>query len=778
MSICKIDKYAGEGGGLLRSKNWYRRLLLSYFPIFLLTISMLIFLSFIVINEISKKETSRADRISTSYMMDTMERSVQGVEMDVLRDVETSSVYDEFLADQSTGNTGTTYQVVEHLRQMMDNNELLTSVYVYRDSDRSVLTVHGLQSLSGFRDEAFIQRALTEPQQQGWSTARSFIEMSGDQNSQVISMHKRLPLPFGDQGMIVINVSVYGLQQLAASMVNNQVSFLTIHDTAGNQIYPPAQSEEDVTEHDEPLTVLHSDRLGWTLESGLRAGQLFAWVSVISYIWVLIGILVVLASIIYIIYITRKNYKPIQVMMQRIESLQLSAHDSPRKDDEMALIDQALERLIDQTVDYERQHHENLLIRRRRLFMNWIEGDPPEQLQQELERLRIFPELAGRTGEDDGLTYSFIVAEIQDYELFREKGNSQEHNTLKLALTNVFQELAQQDGVYGWSEWISARRAGIIIVGKGDERQWMRLLFSLAAGSREWVEQHLHVPMILGTGVTVNQASALHLAYDTAVESIKYSMTLGRDGVVMHSDLPEGGEPDSYRYLQAISDWIKEFRLRQPEWRDRIHGLLGMLEEDVLRDETIRSLLLSLLHMLTRELEGMSESLDQLLTSEQATSVVEQISQAETFDEIQTALVPYLEQVYRIYETAGDSTNQRALINDMKAYMEEHFANPDLSLNHLSERFNVTPKYVSHLFKAELDVKFIDLLVQLRLRRAEELLYSTEDTIQNIAIQVGYANSITFGRVFKRIIGVTPGDYRKLKMKPGSVISSPGEQRK
>lgn len=765
------------GGSPLLSKNWYRRLLLSYFPIFLLTISMLIFLSFIVINEISRQETARADRISTSYMMDTMDRSVQGIEMDVLRDVETSAVYDEFLSDRDSGGTAVTYQTVERLRQLMDNNDLLESIYIYRDSDQSVLTVQGLQPLSGFRDEPFVKQALTKPEQQSWSAMRSFAEMGSDPSRQVISMHKRLPLPFGDQGMIVINVSVYGMQQLAASMVNPQVSFLTITDAAGQQVYPPALTEQDEAEHDEPLTQLHSDRLNWNLDSGLRAGQLFAWVSVISYIWVLIGVLVVAVSIAYIIYITRKNYKPIQVMMKRIESLQLSGNETARKD-EMALIDEALESLMKQTVDYERQHHENLLIRRRRLFMNWIEGEPPEQLQQELEQLRIFPDLHGRIEQADELKYAFIVAEIQDYDAFREKGSTQEHNTLKLALTNVFQELAQQDGVSGWCEWISVRRAGIIIAGTGDERRWMRLLFSLAAGSREWVEHNLHLTMSLGTGITVRRAADLHLAYETAVESMKYSMTLGRDGVVMYSDLPEGGEPDSYRYLQAISDWIKEYRLRQPEWRERLKQLLDRLEEDILKDDSIRSLVLSLLQMLGRELEGMSEPLDALLSGEEADGVLEAIAEAESVEEIYTSLLQYLDQVAQMYQQAGDSTNHRALIGEMKVYMEENFANPDLSLNHLSERFDVTPKYVSHLFKAELDIKFIDLLVQLRLQRAEELLSSTDDTIQNIAIQVGYANSITFGRVFKRIIGVTPGDYRKLKMKPGSSLLPSGEQRK
>ncbi len=52
-------------------------------------------------------------------------------------------------------------------------------------------------------------------------------------------------------------------------------------------------------------------------------------------------------------------------------------------------------------------------------------------------------------------------------------------------------------------------------------------------------------------------------------------------------------------------------------------------------------------------------------------------------------------------------------------------------------------------------MKFVDFLVQLRMKRAEELLAETEFSIQEIA-RKSYANAITFGRVFKRTAGVTP----------------------
>ncbi|MNE86506.1 HTH-type transcriptional regulator YesS [compost metagenome] len=59
-------------------------------------------------------------------------------------------------------------------------------------------------------------------------------------------------------------------------------------------------------------------------------------------------------------------------------------------------------------------------------------------------------------------------------------------------------------------------------------------------------------------------------------------------------------------------------------------------------------------------------------------------------------------------------------------------------------------------------MKFVDFLAELRVNKAKELLDDTQVSIQDIALQVGYANAITFGRVFKRVTGMTPGDYRKL----------------
>ena len=60
-------------------RNWHTKLMYSYFPIFLLTISILVFLSFLIVNELSRNETQKADMISTRYIVDTLERSLSDI---------------------------------------------------------------------------------------------------------------------------------------------------------------------------------------------------------------------------------------------------------------------------------------------------------------------------------------------------------------------------------------------------------------------------------------------------------------------------------------------------------------------------------------------------------------------------------------------------------------------------------------------------------------------------------------------------------------------------
>lgn len=101
------------------------------------------------------------------------------------------------------------------------------------------------------------------------------------------------------------------------------------------------------------------------------------------------------------------------------------------------------------------------------------------------------------------------------------------------------------------------------------------------------------------------------------------------------------------------------------------------------------------------------------------------------------------------------------LVRRAKHYMLEHYANCELSLETMAQALQSSPVYLSRLMKQELNISFNSYLTQIRIRRATQLLNSTELTIAEIASQVGYETQHYFSTAFKRTVGVSPLQYRK-----------------
>lgn len=741
-------------------RNWSSRMMFSYFPIFLLTVSILIFLSFLIVGELSRSETDKANRISTGYVVDSLQNALSDVEISVLQEMETNHDYGDFLNGLSDeGDRTRLYNTVKDMSAILYRNQLIDSIYIYRKWDDKVLTLSGLVDREVFADREYLNQALTGSGERNWSDVRTLRIFSSDQPVRVISMPKKLPLPFGAEGMIVVNLSMYRVEQMIDSMTNSQVSFMRVVDGQGQLIYT-AHGDNNMQEGS-VLTRIHSDNTGWTFESGIRAGELFAWMSVVSYVWIIIGILTVVLGTLYILYITRKNYRPIQAMMNRIQALQFREESLDSKSrSELVLIDQALETLINQTVSYQEQYDENLLVQRRQLFLDLMEGERGDSPDGKLERFKPFTEKAE--------AYAFIAAEMNQYDGFRRKYPAKEQNMLKLTLMNLFQELAAEEGLQGWAEWVSGNRIGLIIgsgAGLKDDKITLR---KLAERYLRWVSDNLGLSLAIGVGPVVNGLEAISESSTAAETALQHKLSLGKDMVVLSDSLPDRSALHSYKYLQMLSEIVREFRIADENWRKRVDELFIWFSGDQIRDEEIHMLLHMLIQMLDRELGQLSDSLRRIFAGPSLQGYYSEIEAQATLEQVHTVMLKWLAEIYRIYVSVNESKSYRAMISEMKVYIEENFDNPDLSLKHLSDRFQISGKYASHLFKEEFDMKFVDFLTQLRMQRAEYLLATTSDNLQDIALKLGYTSSITFGRVFKRVVGVTPGDYRRHRMKPGA----------
>ncbi|OMF48236.1 hypothetical protein BK136_01485 [Paenibacillus amylolyticus] len=739
-------------------RNWHTKLMYSYFPIFLLTISILIFLSFLIVNELSRNETQKADMISTRYIVDTLERSLSDIELRLLEDIGANKTYSRFLeAGQGQLSSQFIYDAASGLGRMLDQQDMIQSIYLYRMSDSQILTPRGMMRLEDFEDRAYIEQALKDRENLGWNLPRDYKERSFDVPSQVISMNKWLPLPWGGEGLLVITIRMYAVERQIDNMTNEKLSVLQVRDKSDNLIYTAHQMDPSAGEI---LNRVTADKLGLVFESGIQSGQLYSWVSLVSYVWIGIGLLTIVGAVAGLIYITRRNTRPIQLIMNRIQALQPRAEEdeaAPSVKDELALIDRALEHLIAQTVDYEKQHHENLLIHRRQLLVDLMEGERMDSFRQ---RLRHLQPLEERFMEPKSV--AVLIAEMNGDDL------STNQNILKIALMNVVEELVQNETQFGgWAEWFGNRRLIVVIASDEQEGLDRELLMDLAKQMHMWIAENFRLRFTFGIGRTVSGWEEITRSYASADAGLQHRLTLGKDAIVLSEQLPDRIELQSYKYLQILADFVREFRLTGDGWRTQLDQMFVAFNEDQITDSDIRMLLQALIQMLSREFGELSERLQSQFAEEILTRLRSDIQQVETLEGIQEILQEWLKEVYRNYVSVNETKSHRAMINELRIYIEEHFDDPDLSLKHLSDRFQISGKYASYLFKEEFEMKFVDFLVKLRVEKACRLLSASDMAVQDIALQVGYANAISFGRVFKRIMGVTPGDYRKQGGKQG-----------
>ena len=99
-------------------------------------------------------------------------------------------------------------------------------------------------------------------------------------------------------------------------------------------------------------------------------------------------------------------------------------------------------------------------------------------------------------------------------------------------------------------------------------------------------------------------------------------------------------------------------------------------------------------------------------------------------------------------------------VNKAKQYIDENYMK-ELTLDDVSRVVNISSYYFSKVFKEETGENFIDYLTKLRIEAAKNLLKTTNKSMKEIALEVGYSDPNYFSRNFKKYTGKTPTDYAK-----------------
>ena len=134
------------------------------------------------------------------------------------------------------------------------------------------------------------------------------------------------------------------------------------------------------------------------------------------------------------------------------------------------------------------------------------------------------------------------------------------------------------------------------------------------------------------------------------------------------------------------------------------------------------------------------------------------INKVESYDKLRKWYIDKLTEACHDVKSRKENRSN-GIIDRAKEYITLHYQK-DISLDDVSREVDISPYYFSKLFKEATGENFIDYLTNMRIDKAKELLDNTDLSMKEICVEVGYSNPNYFSRIFKKIVGVTPTEYK------------------
>ncbi|MDF2924654.1 MAG: hypothetical protein K0R57_3568 [Paenibacillaceae bacterium] len=285
-----------------------------------------------------------------------------------------------------------------------------------------------------------------------------------------------------------------------------------------------------------------------------------------------------------------------------------------------------------------------------------------------------------------------------------------------------------------------------------------RLVDQHAGRIQQMLKQYLKFQASIGISRPFHHLKHTARAYKEALNALNYRIKLGYESILYMEDVsPNHRMVPEYpeKLKNELTDAIKLYE------RERAYGLLKQFSQEIFSVPlSHREYQMMMIVLLTDLLKVLQEAggLPQALYGEEK-SLFDQIFELQTPDQMvdwfhESIVAPSI----LLLEEQKNSQHRR--ISDELVQMVHNEYDTNLTLESCALRINYHPDYVRHVFRRETGMTFGDYLAQYRLKIAKAWLAETSMKVSEIAGKLQYTNAQNFIRYFRKMEGMTPGQYR------------------
>ena len=298
----------------------------------------------------------------------------------------------------------------------------------------------------------------------------------------------------------------------------------------------------------------------------------------------------------------------------------------------------------------------------------------------------------------------------------------------------------------------------IVVIAYGDHSPIKYILEKKLSILRDKMRYIFRLDFRASIGSTVNGFDNLHESYMQAERSLRYASIVGENNVVSSENvenitLPNPNMPvmkyqvimDSLVYSDATSleNTINRY------FNDLVYKYGNTTYNLQSRAIELIALMISCAREFCDNIDSAMDEVPNIYVQIMSTTNVLNITRI-------------------IRETAAKLTglihgrhekNKNRALGDAKRYIIQNYADPELRLEMVAAHVNLSPSYISQLFKKYDNCTFTDFLNSYRIEQAKRLLTTTHMRVYEVSNAVGYKNSKYFFELFKQTTGKRPREF-------------------
>lgn len=275
------------------------------------------------------------------------------------------------------------------------------------------------------------------------------------------------------------------------------------------------------------------------------------------------------------------------------------------------------------------------------------------------------------------------------------------------------------------------------------------------------LEKELEFTVSIGIGNNYRDVRNLNKSYKEACRALKYKFYTGNGAVIHHDDLSTADEGNIRLFIENETKMVQG--LRKNEFHEVFRSIRELFRyvraRNRIHPDVFRVRVLEMLTVASRTAVELGADSELMLSLK--VRVGDEIERQSTLDEMLNWLLDVISEILdAIKERQQD--NAVKLVSRAREYIEKNY-HRDISLDDVSGYVNISPYYLSHIFKEVTGTSFSTYLIQIRIREAQKLLMTTDMSVSRISYLVGYRDPNYFSRIFKRVVGKSPNRFREGK---------------